>query len=105
MTQIESDLICEIIRKSQTHFLEKKDWGSPTLSEACEKSLVAWVKNNAQKYREHYKKELSKYSSTELGDILKVLDEAGKDLNEILRKCPEFTECDKAAIQSQTDIE
>ncbi len=98
MTQIESDLICEIIRKSQTNFLEKKDWGSPTLSEACEKSLVAWVNNNAQKYREYYKKELGKHSAAELGDILKVLDESGKDLNEILNKCPAFTESSKARI-------
>ena len=98
MTQIKSDLICEIIRRSQTHFLEKKDWGSPTLSEACEKSLVAWVKDNAQKYREYYKKELGHYSAAELGDILKVLDESGKDLNEILNKCPAFTENGKARI-------
>ena len=98
MTQIKSDLICEIIRKSQTHFLGKKDWGSPTLSEACEKSLVAWVKDNAQKYREHYKKELSQYSSAELGGILKTLDEQGKDLNDILNKCPTFAEGNKASI-------
>ncbi len=91
MTQIKSDLICEIIRKSQTRFLEKKGWMADR-SEACEQSVLEWVRNNARGYRDHYKRQLDSYSTGELSDILKSLNESEKDLNDILNKTPAFVE-------------
>ena len=91
MTRIKSDLICEIIRKSQTRFLEKKGW-TANCSEACESSVLQWVKNNARHYRDYYKEQLDSFSCKELGDILKCLNESEKDLNDILNKAPSFEE-------------
>ena len=91
MTQIKSDLICEIIRKSQTQFLNKKGWTAER-SEACEQSVLEWVKNNAYDYRNHYKQQLEAYSTGELSEILKYLNEFDKDLNDILNKAPAFVE-------------
>jgi len=91
MTQIQSDLICEIIRKSQTRLLEKKGWAVDH-SEACEQSVLEWVKNNARGYRNHYKQQLEACSTGELSDILKSLNESDKDLDGILNKAPAFVE-------------
>ena len=91
MTQIKNDLICEIIRKSQTRFLEKKGWAADR-SEACERFVLEWVKNNARGYRDHYKSQLEAFSCGELADIMKCLNEAGKDLNDILNQAPAFVE-------------
>jgi len=91
MTQIKSDLICEIIRKSQTRFLNKKGWTAER-SEACEQSVLEWVKNNACGYRNHYKQQLEALSSGELSEILKCLNETDKDLNDILNEAPGFIE-------------
>ncbi len=91
MTQIKRDLICEIIRKSQTRFLQKKGWMTDR-SEACEQSVLQWVRNNAQGYRDHYKHQLGTCSIGELSGILKCLNESDKDLNDILNKAPAFVE-------------
>lgn len=91
MTQINSDLICEIIRKSQTRFLNKKGWTAER-SEVCEQSVLEWVKNNACGYRNHYKQQLEAYSSGELSEILKNLNESDQDLNDILNEAPDFVE-------------
>ena len=91
MTQIKIDLICEIIRKSQTRFLEKIGWMEDR-SEACEKSVLEWVQNNARDYRDHYKRQLDCYSTGELSDVLKSLNESDKNLNDILNKTPVFVE-------------
>lgn len=91
MTQIKSDLICEIIRKSQTRFLEKKGWTADR-SEACEQSVLEWVQNNARNYREYYKQQLEPYSTGELSDILKSMDGTDKDLRDILNEVPAFVE-------------
>lgn len=91
MTQIKSDLICEIIRKSQTRFLNKKGWTAER-SEACEQSVLEWVKNNACGYRNHYKQQLEAYSTGELSELMKCLNETDKDLKEILDGAPAFIE-------------
>ena len=91
MTQIKSDLICEIIRKSQTRFLNKKGWTAER-SEACEQSVLEWVKNNACGYRNHYKQQLEAYSTGELSELLKCLNETDKDLKDILNTAPAFVE-------------
>lgn len=90
MTQIKSDLICEIIRKSQTRFLNKKGWTAER-SEACEQFVLEWVKNNACGYRNYYKQQLEGYSSGELSELLKCLNETDKDLKDILT-APAFVE-------------
>lgn len=91
MNQIKSDLICEIIRKSQTRFLNKKGWTAER-SEVCEQSVLKWVKNNACGYRNHYKQQLEAYSTGELSEILKTLNESDKDLKDILSTAPAFVE-------------
>jgi len=91
MTQIKSDLICEIIRKSQTRFLERKGWTAER-SEACEQSVLEWVKNNACDYRNHYKQQLEAHSTGELSELLKCLNETDKDLKDILNTAPAFVE-------------
>jgi len=91
MTQIKSDLICEIIRKSQTRFLNNKGWTAER-SEACEQSVLEWVKNNACGYRNHYKQQLEAYSTGELSEFMKCLNETDKDLKDILDKAPAFIE-------------
>lgn len=91
MTQIKSDLICEIIRKSQTRFLNKKGWTAER-SEACEQSVLEWVKNNACGYRNHYKQQLEAHSTGELSELLKCLNETDKDLKDILNTAPAFVE-------------
>jgi predicted house-cleaning noncanonical NTP pyrophosphatase (MazG superfamily) len=91
MTQIKSDLICEIIRKSQTRFLNKKGWTAER-SEVCEQSVLEWVKNNAGGYRNHYKQQLEAYSTGELSEFLKCLNETDKDLEDILNTAPAFVE-------------
>ena len=91
MTQIKSDLICEIIRKSQTRYLNKKGW-TAGCSEACEQSVLEWVKNNACGYRNHYKQQLEAYSTGELSEMMKCLNETDKDLKDILNAAPAFIE-------------
>lgn len=91
MTQIKSDLICEIIRKSQTRFLERKGWTADR-SETCEQSVLEWVKNNARSYRDHYRQQLEACSCGELSDILKCVNESDKDLHDILNQAPAFVE-------------
>jgi len=91
MTQIKSDLICEIIRKSQTRYLNKKGWTAER-SEACEQSVLEWVKNNACGYRNHYKQQLEAYSTGELSEMLKCLNQTDKDLKDILNAAPAFIE-------------
>ena len=84
MSPIKSDLICEIIRNSQTNFLEKKGWADPRQAEACEQFVLAWVKNNAKQYRDYYASQLQTLSASRLGEILKQVTESGQDLTEII---------------------
>ena len=81
MSKIKDDLVCEVIRVSQTNLLGKKK------ADCNEKSgndvVIDWIRRNAANYREDLKERLSSYSSEELGDMLSELTRSKKDLSEI----------------------
>ena len=82
MSLIKADLICEIIRLSQTNLLDKKC--ANMSCDTQEQVAVDWVRKNAADYRVNFQSRLEVYSATRLGEILKDLTGTGKDLNEIL---------------------
>ena len=82
MSRIKADLICEIIRLSQTNLLDKKC--ANMSCDTQEQVAVDWVRKNAADYRVDFQSRLEVYSATRLGEILKDLTGTGKDLNEIL---------------------
>ena len=82
MSLIKADLICEIIRLSQTNLLDKKC--ANMSCDTQEQVAVDWVRKNAADYRLDFQSRLEVYSATRLGEILKDLTGTGKDLNEIL---------------------
>ena len=84
MSQIKEDLICEIIRLSQTNLLDKKC--SNMSCETQEQVAVDWIRKNAADYRVDFQTRLNTYSASRLGEILRDLTESGKDLNEILKE-------------------
>ena len=85
MSRIKDDLICEIIRVSQTNLLGRKQ--SQTESSGAEDGVVEWIKKNAANYRESFMVSLDAFSARELGDILSKLTGSGKDLNQVLEGC------------------
>ena len=82
MSRIKADLICEIIRLSQTNLLDKKC--ANMTCDTQEQVAVDWIRKNAADYRLDFQSRLEVYSATRLGEILKDLTGTGKDLNEIL---------------------
>ena len=94
MTPLKTDLICEIIRKSQCNLLERKgvNGGCSNGSDHFEEMVCNWVRLNARDYREHFRCCLEALSTSELGDILKTVATTGKDLNQILDNSPSFVE-------------
>jgi hypothetical protein len=83
MNQIKDDLICEIIRVSQTNLLKKKR--AQSSGKSGEKVVLDWIRCNAASYREGFIVCLKPYPATELGDMLSELTQSGKDLSEILK--------------------
>lgn len=83
MSQIKDDLICEIIRLSQTNLLLKKG-AVPDPGGEDDSGVVEWIRNNAAPYRQHFVLKLETLSSAELGDLLKQLRGSEKNLDEIL---------------------
>ena len=83
MSRIKADLICEIIRLSQTNLLDKKC--ANMSCDTQEQVAVDWVRKNAADYRVVFQSKLEVYSATRLGEILKDLTGTGKDLNDILK--------------------
>jgi len=84
MHQLKSDLICEIIRNSQSNLLEKRKAAAEISSDEYEKDVTDWVCNNARNYREHFCCVLENYSFQKLSEILKELSCTNKDLEEIV---------------------
>ena len=82
MSRIKADLICEIIRLSQTNLLDKKC--ANMSCDTQDQVAVDWIRKNAADYRVDFQSKLEVYSVTRLGEILKDLTDTGKDLNEIL---------------------
>lgn len=95
MSQIKDDLICEMIRISQTNLLGKKR--DQSNGESGEKMVLDWIRAHAARYREEFAVRLEPYSSAELGDMLSELTQTRKDLNEILRNHPVQTSKPKPA--------
>ena len=81
MSRIKEDLICEIIRLSQTNLLDKKC--ANMSCDTQEQVAVDWVRKYAADYRLGFQSKLEVYSATRLGEILKDLTDTGKDLNDI----------------------
>jgi len=84
MSQIKADLICEIIRLSQTNLLDRKC--ANMSCETQEQVAVDWIRKNAADYRVDFQTRLNTYSASRLGEILRDLTESGKDLNDILKE-------------------
>jgi len=82
MNQVKEDLICEIIRLSQTNLLDKKC--SNKKEEAKEQIVVEWIRKNAADYRTNYQSRLDVFTASKLGEILKTLSNSEIDLSEIL---------------------
>jgi hypothetical protein len=82
MNQIKEDLICEIIRLSQTNLLDKKC--ADKNCEAQEQIAVDWIRQNAADYRTDFESRLDVFPASKLGEILKTLSNSGKDLSDIL---------------------
>jgi hypothetical protein len=82
MSLIKANLICEIIRLSQTNLLDKKC--ANMSCDTQEQVAVDWVRKNAADYRVNFQSKLEVYSATRLGEIFKDLTDTGKDLHEIL---------------------
>ena len=87
MSRIKDDLVCEIIRVSQTNLLAKK---KAECNEDGDDIIIEWIRRNAASYREDYKECLDSYSSVELGDMLNMLTHSKKDLGEVLKKYPQY---------------
>jgi hypothetical protein len=82
MKQFKEDLICEIIRLSQTNLLDKKC--SNQNEEKKERIVVDWIRKNAADYRSDYQSRLDVFTASKLGEILRTLSSSEKDLSEIL---------------------
>ena len=88
MSRIKDDLVCEIIRVSQTNLLAKKK--AECSEESGDDIIMEWIRRNAASYREDYKECLDSYSPVELGDMLNTLTHSRRDLGEILKKYPQY---------------
>ena len=82
MSHIKDDLICEIIRLSQTNLLEKKK--AEEGEGGDEQCILDWITKNAAGYRMKFQTRLGSCSATELGGILCELTRSGKDLGQLL---------------------
>ncbi len=84
MQQIKSDLICEIIRASQTNLLEKKKRAAENGSDDDDRCVTDWILKHARHYRERFCEELESCACKELSEILKELTHSKTDLEEML---------------------
>ena len=83
MSEIKEDLVCEIIRLSQTNLLDRKC--ANMSAETQDQVAVDWIQKNAAKYRVDFQSRLEVYSASQLSEILKELTVSEKDLNDILK--------------------
>jgi hypothetical protein len=87
VSRIKDDLVCEIIRVSQTNLLAIKK--TESAEESGEDTVMKWIQSNAASYRNKYQEYLDSYSAIELGDILSRLTQSKTGLDEILKKYPQ----------------
>ena len=88
MSRVKDDLVCEVIRVSQTNLLSKKK--AQCVEGQGDDAVMDWIQMNAASYRESFKECLDSYSASELGNILNVLSQSEKDLSEILKNNPKY---------------
>ena len=88
MSKVKDDLVCEVIRVSQTNLLSKKK--AQCVEGSGDDAVMDWIRMNAASYRENFKECLDSYSASELGDILNVLSQSEKDLSEVLKNNPKY---------------
>ncbi len=89
MSPLKRDLICEIIRTSQTNLLEKKRTGSESDCEEDDPGILEWIQQHAAEYRSFFGGRLEELSPTELGALLRKLKEnPNSELSRILENCP-----------------
>jgi len=88
MSRVKDDLVCEVIRVSQTNLLSKKK--AQCAEGSGDDAVMGWIQMNAASYRENFKECLDSYSASELGDILNILSQSEKDLSEILKNNPKY---------------
>ena len=88
MSKVKDDLVCEVIRVSQTNLLSKKK--AQCVDGSGDDAVMDWIRVNAASYRENFKECLDSYSASELGDILNILSQSEKDLSEILKNNPKY---------------
>ncbi|SVE53132.1 uncharacterized protein METZ01_LOCUS505986 [marine metagenome] len=86
MSRIKDDLVCEIIRVSQTNLLASKK--AECSGESEDETVMDWIRYNAASYREDFEECLGFYSPAELGDMLSELTQSKKDLSEVLKNYP-----------------
>jgi hypothetical protein len=84
MSRVKDDLVCEVIRVSQTNLLSKKK--AQCVEGSGDDAVMDWIRINAANYRENFKMRLDSYSASELGEILNVLSKSEKDLSEVLKE-------------------
>lgn len=82
MTRIKEDLICEIIRLSQTNLLSRKK--AEGINGNGEQIVLDWINKNAKGYRNRNGARLGSFSASELAEMLQELKGSKKDLDEIL---------------------
>ena len=86
MSRIKDDLVCEIIRVSQTNLLGRKK--AECSGSSADDVVMDWIRCNAASYRENFKECLGSYSTAELGEMLSELTQSKKDLSDILKNYP-----------------
>ena len=86
VSRIKDDLVCEIIRVSQTNLLARKK--NESTEESGDDAVIKWIQSNAAGYRSKYQDCLDSYSTLELGDMLNRLTQSKTDLDKILKKYP-----------------
>ena len=86
VSRIKDDLVCEIIRVSQTNLLARKK--NESTEESGDDAVIKWIQSNAASYRSKYEDCLDSYSALELGDMLSRLTQSQVDLDKILKKYP-----------------
>lgn len=82
MNQIQTDLISEVIRVSQTNFLNRER--AHFENGMADDAVLAWIQGNARGYREGWTEKLEGYPTAELGNLLKQLSSSNQDLEELL---------------------
>jgi len=61
VSRIKDDLVCEIIRVSQTNLLARKKHEST--EESGDDAVIKWIQSNAASYRSKYQDCLDSYSA------------------------------------------